>query len=330
MAEPARYNFKIAENGQAFKFKPSGVEEISFGTESEIVIKPEAYSGTDTVTPAETTQTLKTKGTRLLTDIKINPIPERYKDITETTATPEGVKQGLLFRQADGSWGEGQYKYNFMGDDVELIDAAFWEKDILAKDTNFNTWTPSTTAKALWSASNIKTFVADMEEYEYILEWLWDAHIYHNEGATLKATVNRQWGSMYQALTRRPYGFDKLAANDWNYNYCTSLYTASNYVDFYNTSGTHTWGTSLSYGFYASVTAATFSSATADKPTVTIKTPLMNARCNNSYFSTARAAEVDKGRTRMKMKGNLYRVKAKTSTLHGMFAEAVNIYNNPL
>lgn len=318
------YKFK-ASGDEDIKFNASTDESQTFDVDSRIDIG-EIYQGKTLVTPAKDLQILATKGKTLTEDININPIPGIYKDITDVTAEAKDVKLGKKFVTGQGLI-EGSYVYDFMGDDAELIDGDLWSEDIHLSDTNFPSWTPSTTAKAMQSAKTIKTIQVDMENYEYMLEWQWLVEIAHIDGATLKATPTKQGGVMFQTLARRPNGIPNIEADNFNYNYSTNLYTASNYAEFYNTSGVHTWVVSLSYGLYASITAASFSSGTADNPNVTIKTPVINARCNNTYFATARAKEIDSANTRIRMKGRLYRIKRDTSTLSQMFHKAVDVFN---
>ena len=71
--------------------------------------------------------------------------------------------------------------------------------------------------------------------------------------------------------------------------------------------------TTYSPCYISSVTAGTLSSTSSLTPTLTIKTPVLSARCSTSYFSTAQAAKVDQENTTVKMNGYLYRVRRGTS-----------------
>lgn len=217
----------------------------------------------------------------------------------------------------------------WMGAEIEFVEK-FYQNQKLLKDTNFNTWTPSTTASTMIASSSLTARAIDLANYEYYIEWLWDYVGAFNSGATMKAQIRRQCGTLYQTIYRRPYGLANIAAKTDTYAYCTSAVTASSYCFYYNTSGTSTWNTGISYGFYPSAVAATFSSTESTTPNLTIKTPTINMRCYSSYLATARAPEIDKNTATFTVIGNLYRIKAGTSFLHQCFHKAIDIYNAPL
>lgn len=327
MGNPATYKF-TCDQDMTIQFKPSANESIGFSADARIDAGV-PYEGATEVTPTESTQTLLTEGKTLDSNIIVNPIPEQFKDITVVTAEPQDVAMGKIFVASDGLTKEGTYEYiyNFMGEDVEVVYADVWTRDIQLKDTNFATWTPSTTAKALWTASNIKTFAVDMEQYEYIVEWMWDVPIHYMAGRPNKAQPSHQGGVMYQVLSRRPNSVANIYAENFNGNYCTTYYTGSSFIEYLNASGTDTFAVSSSYGIYGAVTAHTFSSATSNTPNVTLKTPVMNARCSNTYMSTTAASYIDQVDTRIKMTGNVYRVKRESSAMTNMFRKAIEVFN---
>ena len=65
---------------------------------------------------------------------------------------------------------------------------------------------------------------------------------------------------------------------------------------------------SNSNGIYPTVQAATFSNSTSDTPTVTVKAPVIYAKCHNSYMTTARAAELDTDKTKLYLTCEVFRV----------------------
>lgn len=219
--------------------------------------------------------------------------------------------------------------YSWLGIDVEDLGEVYNQSYNL-EDTAFNGWTASTTAKTIVSSVNLTARAIDLANYEYWIKWDFDCEIVQNEGATLKATIDRQLGTMWQSVHRRPYGFTNFGTNTDSYNYCTSAFTASSYCIYYNTSGTHTWTSGISYGFYGALVGATLSSTSSLTPNLTIRTPTINARCNTTYFATARASEVDQANSTVKIRGRLFRVKQNSSNTRRFYKEALDIYNNPL
>ena len=59
---------------------------------------------------------------------------------------------------------------------------------------------------------------------------------------------------------------------------------------------TYTWA--ASYGFYFTATAPTISSTTATSPTITPKTPVLNARTSTTYMSATSANAVDQANSK--------------------------------
>ena len=64
-------------------------------------------------------------------------------------------------------------------------------------------------------------------------------------------------------------------------------------------------------------------------PTLTIKSPSWNARCHATYFSVNRAPELDSTNSNIKMRCDIYRVRAG-STLNMFYRNVIDLYNHPL
>ena len=224
------------------------------------------------------------------------------------------------------------WDYSWMGDQVTLIAPAFYTLDTTFDKTGYASWTPGTSATSIIATQTVSNaaFTANMVDYEYMIEWLWQCQAAYPAGQTYKLCMDQTYGTMYQTVHRRPYGLGNFQDEIYNYNYCTTLFTSSAYNIYWKSDGTHTWTGTL-YGVYASgATAATLSHTTNNSITVTPKTPVFSARCNSSYFSTARAAQVDQKNSTIRMVGNLYRMKAGTCTLRNMYGKAVHLYSHPL
>lgn len=167
-----------------------------------------------------------------------------------------------------------------------------------------------------------------MATYEYLLRWRFEADIQHLEGQTLKAVPLREIQEIVQVLCKRPSSRANIESDNFDGNACLTGFTVP-FLSYRNTSGTLTYTWAASYGFYSAVVAATFSSSTSNTPNVTIKTPSISARCNSSYFATARGAYVDQDNTKMRLVGDLLRVK-KGNFVRGCYSDVVDIYNNSI
>lgn len=218
----------------------------------------------------------------------------------------------------------------WMGPQAEHLGEVY-SKDYKLSATGFNTWTPSTTAKDIVASGSVSPTVAlDLENYEYLIRWRCDFHNALQTGATKAAQIECQCGSHWQSIHRRPYGLNNIQSMTDSRNYCTTVYASSTLLAYWNADGTLTWTTNNSYGIYQTVTAATFSSNDSLTPTMTIKYPKISARCSATYFATARAAEVDKANATVKLRGDLYRIKADYGYCRMFYRDAYEMYGTPL
>lgn len=228
------------------------------------------------------------------------------------------------------SSGKTTGEYEWMGENVTKTHDKFYTNSVTLADTAYNGWTPSTTAKSIIASATATAFTADVANYEYMLEWLWDYEIVYNSDYTKKAATERQYGVLYQIVHRRPYGLANFEAENYAYNYCTTFFSSSSYCIYYNTSGTRTWTSGISYGFYASAQTITLSSTSANSITVTPKTPAMYARCSSTYLSTESAAEIDQDNSTVKIVGNIYKMDIDSCAVRHMYGNAIKMYNTPL
>lgn len=219
--------------------------------------------------------------------------------------------------------------FDFLGVEPEYIKEIYSAEYALA-DTLYSSWTPSTTAKAIVAAKTISpTYVGDTADYEYILRWRFDADIVYVDGTTMKVTPVRECEELYQLIAKRPSSLANVESDNFNGNNCSTFYTSALLV-YNNSSGALTYTWSASYGFYIGATAATFSNATTNTPTITFKSPTINSRCSTTYFSTARAANVDQDNSKVKLVGELWRVKRGTSASRRMYDFLVDLYNDSI
>lgn len=213
---------------------------------------------------------------------------------------------------------------SWLGADVELVT----EFNPLVKklsETGFATWTPSTTAKDILTTQNLGTFVAaDIANYEYYILWECTIPIVTDASATQKALPVFAVSSQVQSICKRPSTWANIEAENFNGSVCSSL-TTGTFLRYYGTTtGTMTYTWATSYGLYFTLTAATFSSATAASPTITVKTPKLTARCSTTYMSTANAALIDQDETVISIGAKVYRAKSK-GVFHGNYANVIRL-----
>ena len=243
------------------------------------------------------------------------------------------VEHGV--KLSDGNSGEESF-YDMGGDlawlgpQAEHVSTFYDETFSLGEDTTFPSWAPSTTAKAIMATKNAGTYAADMVNYEYHIRWRVLISVGYDQGTALTAAVTKYCASLWQSLCRRPDSLARIADEVFNHNYCTSLFTAGTYTFYNNASGAQTFTTGISYGLYAGITAATFSSSTSDTPTVTLKTPAINARCSSTYLTTSMAEAIDEDNTPIRIIGDLYRVPVGWSAVRHCYEDAIDVCNNGL
>ena len=188
---------------------------------------------------------------------------------------------------------------------------------VALKDTDFNTWTPSTTSATVVASKtlsgNTQKYVAtDLlldGGYNYINVWNMKIPVVYTGTPTKKAMPLFSCGLLIQALFRRYSSFVNLQDGNLDNN-VTAQQTLATFERYYgSTTGTITYTNGASYGLYFANVAPSISSTTAQSPTITLKTPTMSARCSNTYMSTANAALIDKTNTKLTYTCKVYRVR---------------------
>ena len=245
--------------------------------------------------------------------------------VSDTTATAEDVVADKIFYNSNGDKTLGIYVWDFKGFRPELIDGNLYDYTVSLADTLYATWTPSTTAKAILATANVDTFYADLNKYEYLLRWRCTFDAVYEQGYTVKTATIREVAELWQTIMKRPNSLANIRDNDFVGNACVTFASIPLTV-YRNSSSVLTYTYAISYGIYPAVTAATFSNATSNMPTVTIKRPTYNARCSTTYFSTTSANRMVDAESIIRIKGELYRV-PKGSTMRAMYGDMIDLYN---
>ena len=224
------------------------------------------------------------------------------------------------------SWYDMGGALSWFGAGAELV-TTFTLADVKLSATDFNTWTPSTTAADILATRNAGTFTAtDAPNWNYFIVWETKIPIVYASAGTNKAKPLFLASIIINAIFRRPSSYENIAASNYNNTVNTTAYTGNFLRHYGSTTNSKTYTYNASYGLYGTATAATFSSATANSPTVTAKTPKISARCSTTYMSTANAGYIDKDNTIISQKGYVY--KAKRSTfLQGCYEREIAFVN---
>lgn len=209
-----------------------------------------------------------------------------------------------------GKWCEDDItiasSWNYLGANATKI-SNFADFSVALTNTDYNTWTPSTTAKVILATDTFGTFSADMANYNYVIKWTFWTDLAYNVGATLKVMPYKQRSIATFDTYRTPRYYTDFQANAFNVNRISSVNNVASIL-YYNSSGTMSVQNSGSYGFYATAGAPTFGSTTADTVTITIPRPVLYARCSTTYMATARASEIDKTNSTLHLRCEVYRI----------------------
>lgn len=228
----------------------------------------------------------------------------RFTDTSVTTAEESDVASGKVFIKADGSQATGTASGGGGGGLVLVKE--FEPMEFTFAETDFNGWTPSSTAKAILATQTVGTFTAtDIAENDYFIRTKCCANVQYISGtSTAKGMTDFCVMENWYSYTRRPSTYAMMNAGTRNTNV---FETVSNLwvLKYYNTSWTLIY--SGSYSIYPSNSAPSSSSTTAASPTVTVKTPIINAKCNATYFSTTMAGKVDQDASTITFKSYAYR-----------------------
>lgn len=211
--------------------------------------------------------------------------------------------------------------------------SSFPDYTVTLADTDFNTWTPSTTETPIIAADTAvtaKKFQADMANYDYIVKWTLITDLKRITGATLKNTIDKQVSYQYCSLNRRFTGYTGFATKVPDHNTDRIIADGSVLV-YYDTNG------NLGYAYHESASAGSYSgiyikeitvsvdSTTADDPWYTLIRPVVYAKCNATNFATARAAELDKATSTLTLKCEVYRVE-KPAMLESIAIDIANMF----
>lgn len=296
-----------------------------------------------TVTPTESAQTAVGGHKYTLGAVQVDPIPSGYVGsavprLAATHYTPSKVAQEIAAGQyLSGAQTVDPIPSNYhdmsgalawLGVDAELV-TTLTLADVKLSATDFDTWSPSTTAKDILATRTAGTFVAtDAPNWNYYIVWETTIpEVVYTGSPVNKARPLYLVAVHVNEICRRSSSYANIQSAILNNSINMSAFTASNFLRYYGStqgSVTYTWG--ASYGFYAGITAATLSSASVDSPTITAKSPKVTARCSTTYMSTGNAGLIDKDKTIIKQKAYVYKARIPT-LMQGLWNRVIALVN---
>ncbi len=271
------------------------------------------------------TKTLNTKNTFCKSNIAVQYVKPTTQVTTVNSDSWEKDENNILVLNQSS----GQDTYSHLGKNAQLI-KTISKTSVALKDTDYNTWTPSTSAKSIVASSSAGTQALNLTNYEYVVRWLFDAKIQYTSGTTKKAAPVRQIIVLEQFIVYKPTTFANVASGTDDYGTANTVgNSVVPFLDYYTSTGTHSITQTIStYGFYPTAASQTLSSTSSTTPTLTLKTPQFNARCSTSYFSTTMGSAVDKTNSVIELTGWLYQVDRGTSLARDMAGILYSTYNS--
>lgn len=268
-------------------------------------------------------------------------------DLTSDTVTADKLMSGFTAHGADGSEITGTasgfvqvsetpdihggtiisissaHTADWEGVDRELVSTLISQNLTLA-DIGWTSWTPTTTQTTIKSSETTSvTAQLDLANYDYCLKYVLKIEFAYAQGTEMKYCITKECTLTPIIIFRYTTDFTNYLAGTRNTNTAETFNSNVCYLR-YNSSGSESFYAS-NCGIYITGANPAFSSTSSATPTITIKTPVYYARCDNSIFTTDKAEAVDATNTTVHLDVKLYRYKANSSFRSGGRSESVEL-----
>lgn len=203
----------------------------------------------------------------------------------------------------------------YLGKDAQQVSGEFYSKVDYLKNTLYNGWSPSSTAKAIVASvtlSDNKFTAENLDEWAYYIFWELGVDVVYTGSPTDVARPLLARGAIIQELIRRPGAWADIGTKTMSITANQAVYSSS-LLRYYNNNGALTYTWAASYGFYGGATAPTIANTSNLTTTITPKTPTLSARTSTTYMSVANANLVDQNNSVWWIKGtNIYKARRDT------------------
>lgn len=217
----------------------------------------------------------------------------------------------------------------WLGADAQQVSGEFYSKVDYLKNTLYNGWSPSSTAKAIVASvtlSSNKFSAANLDEWAYYIIWDCGIDVEYTGSPADTARTLMSRGLIIQELIRRPGSWAAIGTETFGTTANQSAY-ASTFMRYYNDKSSLTYTWAASYGFYNSATSPAIANTSNLTTDITPKTPTLNARTSSTYLSVANANLIDQNNSVWWIKGaGIY--KARRDTYYdGVYKRVVDKIN---
>ena len=273
----------------------------------------------------------------------------RFTDTTGTTAVESDVASGKIFVKADGSLatgtnsggggggsitqdqdgylvlspdgggGGGGDTWAWYGTNAELLKSE--AATVALEDTNYATWTPSTTSSVIYTLPSSGNIITDFSTYDYTATLEFVFNPVYATGTTLQNAALKYVYAGKMDITSAPGSYSQME----NGSGFTSQASATS--GYYRLSYVNSSGTNSSAQQNTSVYCYQFSSSSSGTSYFYIQ-PKVYAMCSSTYFSTAMAAAIDQENSTFSYRYCIYKIPKNRGILRGVVDVAVNNYRN--
>lgn len=217
--------------------------------------------------------------------------------------------------------------YGWLGGNVQYL-GKIYEWNGTLNDTRYSSWTPSTsTSTILSSQSSVAQFtIPDRTQETYYVITRWGMDFAYNSGTTMTyAPINYAFAGV-SSYYNYPSSHVEVISGDYS-GFSSYPIASQSYLWYYNSSGTLTGG-AVNYGpAYSNAQTSWAISVSGNSVTVVLNRPLISARCSTTYFTTARAANIDTANSTIKCRLDLFKGSRDDLATH-RYRLITDIYND--
>jgi len=244
-------------------------------------------------------------------------------DLSNDTVDARHLANGYTAHDAGGTAITGTMSggepWSWMGKNPTLV-KTYTKSKVYLKNTDYATWTPSTTAGDIAATYDLESYTTD-STYDYVVLQKFHAHFEYGSGAQQKAMPTEYYSEYAYEIGYYSSNYASMVADTRNSKNGTYL-THFNGLFYYNSSGNMAYY-NTSYGVYPGTISITHST-----DAITPKFPKVSARCNATYFSTANAALVDTDNSYYECQLLIYRVDGGTGSYRRQYDIIRDMWEN--
>lgn len=241
-----------------------------------------------------------------------------FTDVSDTTAAAADVASGKYFYTAAGvktagtASGGGGGQYPWLGSGAEKVGTIINRLINLANDTDYDSWTASTTATTIIAADTDPYYTAsnlNFMDYDYCFVMKGSVRPVYVSGTPMTRRTDRvlQYYTWYSCGYPGDNNIDNIKGDTATNTRSLSSISDLFWQFYYTNTGTLTSRSATQCGPIYMSSYPTFT-ASAANGTIACKFPAFYAKCDSSRFTTERKGQVDSASTNYVLTVDMYRV----------------------